>query len=294
MQIMERPDEAGIADRRVASDAGHDDRSSTDRSVTMPQRVVSITGMHRSGTSLIARMLNLVGVTLGSTDRLMPAHDDNPKGYWENMDIVEINDEVLAMFGGTWDRPPRLPRGWEFVDELDPLRVRARSVIESIGADSECVMAWKDPRTSVLLPFWRTVTAIWANVVVVRHPFQVAGSLQVRDGMSPESAASLWTRHLVDAWLAHPNRALVNYDMAVADPATVGAQLAEFLGLDHPAPGIQQQLAAFADPALHHQTDAMFDPGPEMALALAIYAILESQPIAMVDAVFGAISDQRT
>ena len=57
--------------------------------------IVCILGMHRSGTSLLARMLNLMGVSLGPEQFLMQPTIDNPKGYWEHDEIVGLNNEIL-------------------------------------------------------------------------------------------------------------------------------------------------------------------------------------------------------
>ena len=70
-------------------------------------------GMHRSGTSLAARMLSLLGVSLGAPEGLLPPGPDNPAGYWENKSIQEFDDELLADRGGAWDQPPVLVPGWE-------------------------------------------------------------------------------------------------------------------------------------------------------------------------------------
>ena len=52
-------------------------------------RTICILGMHRSGTSTVARAVNLLGVSLGEDAKMMPPSPDNPEGYWEH---VEIND----------------------------------------------------------------------------------------------------------------------------------------------------------------------------------------------------------
>jgi len=65
-------------------------------SIDQKKRIVVIIGMHRSGTSVIARGLKVLGVTLG--DNLMPPGEDNPKGYWEDLDINELNVELLNFF----------------------------------------------------------------------------------------------------------------------------------------------------------------------------------------------------
>ena len=58
------------------------------------ERLIVVLGMHRSGTSTIARALQTMGVSLG--DKLMPAADgDNPKGFFEDTDIYALNVEML-------------------------------------------------------------------------------------------------------------------------------------------------------------------------------------------------------
>ena len=50
-----------------------------------------ILGMHRSGTSVVSRGLKVLGVDLGN--RLIVPDKFNPKGYWEDLDINQFNDE---------------------------------------------------------------------------------------------------------------------------------------------------------------------------------------------------------
>src|SRR5437764_4320640 len=73
------------------------------------RRVVCLLGMHRSGTSALTRVLNLLGMDLGSEYRLEGSRPGNPAGLWEYAPFLHINDRLLAAFGGTWDRPPPLP-----------------------------------------------------------------------------------------------------------------------------------------------------------------------------------------
>src|SRR3954453_22283434 len=88
-------------------------------------RVVAVTGMHRSGTSLAARAVNLLGVSFGSADSLLRPGPDNPAGDWENRAMKELDDELLAALGGSWDQPPVLAAGWERDTALDELAERA-------------------------------------------------------------------------------------------------------------------------------------------------------------------------
>ena len=57
-------------------------------------RLIVILGMHRSGTSAITRGLQVMGVSLGNN--LMPPMEDvNAKGFWEDIDLVALNVEIL-------------------------------------------------------------------------------------------------------------------------------------------------------------------------------------------------------
>ena len=60
--------------------------------------------MHRSGTSCIARILNLNGISLG--DDIMSSKKDNPAGFWENWYFYKINNDILKNSNGDWDSPP--------------------------------------------------------------------------------------------------------------------------------------------------------------------------------------------
>src|SRR4249919_4299322 len=71
---------------------------------------ILVLGMHRSGTSALTRVLNLHGVALG--DNLMDPAPDNPSGFWENRDVVDMHDRLLAGLDRGWQDPRPLPRAW--------------------------------------------------------------------------------------------------------------------------------------------------------------------------------------
>src|SRR4029077_12430439 len=99
---------------------------------------ICVTGMGRSGTPLTTAIIGLLGVDLGPTERMLPAvSNDNARGYWEQHEIYEINEEVLATFGGTWAQPPHLPPGWEHSPALAVVRDRARNLLTDLFAASE-------------------------------------------------------------------------------------------------------------------------------------------------------------
>ncbi len=66
--------------------------------------------MHRSGTSALARVINLLGADLGKN--LVPADEDNQKGYWEHEEILHIHERLLKELGYVWDDIRPLPDNW--------------------------------------------------------------------------------------------------------------------------------------------------------------------------------------
>jgi hypothetical protein len=168
------------------------------------RRPLCVTGMGRCGTSLTTRLIGLPGVDLGPTDRMLPAdRNDSGRGYWEQREIYEINEEIMATFGGTWEWPPAFPLGWE----RSPVPYYARA---SPPRASEPVRgcegrwAWKDPRASVTLPFWRNLTGPMDYVLCIRNPADVAASLSKRGN------DELDFDHSVVIWLHYAKAALQN------------------------------------------------------------------------------------
>jgi hypothetical protein len=153
-----------------------------------------------------------------------------------------------------------LDPGWEHDTGLDSFRARATGILDaSFGpaADRPPVIAWKDPRLSLLLPFWRTVTPIATTVVVVRDPVEVVASLGSRRyAVGAAQAASLWLRYVYAAVANDPGCLVVRHSDIFEDlPATLG-RLTEHLGL--PAPGAEAEAAvrAHLDTGLRHHDAA--------------------------------------
>jgi hypothetical protein len=236
-------------------------------------------GMHRSGTSLAARILSLLGVSLGAPEGLLPPGPDNPAGYWENKSIQEFDDELLAALGGAWDHPPLLTGGWELDPALDGQRVRAGQILQTdftLDGTAAAEARWigfKDPRASLLLPFWRTVVDVETTIVVVRDPREVAGSLATRNEIGPAQAAVLWLRYLFAATVADPGHLLITHRELFDQLDTTTARIVAHLGLDAPGPDVLAAIDQHVDPDLrHHRAEAdRADRNPVMELALTVW-----------------------
>ena len=79
-------------------------------SETMQNKLIFITGMHRSGTSALAKVFADAGFDAGSN--LIPPDKDNPTGYWEDFDIFNLNNAILSRLFLTWDEVECLTHNW--------------------------------------------------------------------------------------------------------------------------------------------------------------------------------------
>ena len=222
----------------------------------MSTRGVVVLGMHRSGTSAVARVVNLLGVPLLASD-LLPADDANPRGYWESEALRHFDEELLEAVGGSWSLPPAAP-DWS---RANGLRERAR---ESFGEALEGEWVWKDPRASVTLPWWREAFGLDPAIVLVhRDPREVASSLARRDGFPARRSFALWERYVRAGLAAAAGLPafVVGYSELLEDPEGCAGRLGEWLdGCGLSVTGARPgAVAAFVDAGLH-RSQAVDEP----------------------------------
>lgn len=213
------------------------------------KRIILVLAMHRSGSSMITRALKVLGVELG--DRLMPpVAGENDTGFWEDTDIVELNETLLARAGRRWDSLEPLNEGALEGPEFSDLRQQAGALIARKMA-AGAVFGFKDPRTAILFPFWRCVLEDMgitpAFVIPVRNPLEAAASLQRRNGFDMEKGVALWARHMIEAvgLTEGACRVFVDYSAVLEDPVAQLARMASILDLPMP-PETSEEVSAFA------------------------------------------------
>jgi hypothetical protein len=180
---------------------------------------------------MIARALNLCGLNLGKDDQLLGANDGNPLGHFEHAGFFRINEGLLAHFGASWHNPPELQQGWETDASLSDLTAEARQLV---GTFSETpVWGWKEPRTTLFVPFWKSIVPGLRFVICFRSPLDVAMSLQSRDGSSIGAGASLWHQYSRAAIrdTAGSPRIFTFYEDYFRDPVLEMNRVAQFCGL---------------------------------------------------------------
>jgi hypothetical protein len=206
---------------------------------------------------MVARILGECGVYLGEPDELLPPAADNLAGHFEHKEFVQLKDEVLATLGGAWDVVPARYAVWRR-RRLGPLRERAVALVDRMRPHAP--WGWKDPRTSLTLPFWLDAVPDLRVVVCVRDVVAVAHSLLVRDHSSELFGMRLWMAYNRRVLAAAPrDRTLVTrYEGYFEDPRAEIGRLVAFLGLDVDRDAIARAAATVEGALRHHRVD--YDP----------------------------------
>jgi hypothetical protein len=215
--------------------------------------VVAVLGMHRSGTSCLMRMLQQAGLYVGP-ELMNAAASSNLEGHAEALEAVRINDRILELSGGSWDRLPAELRS----DEETTSRICR--FLE--GLRGHPVAGWKDPRTTITFPLWKPHLPAFRLAACLRHPVRAARSLQVRDGWPLERGLSLWEEYN-ERLLAHvagePNLFWFDFDLPERELRQAVQGFCRQLGLP-PNPAVAETF----NPFLRHHTAALGLASPRL------------------------------
>ena len=225
-------------------------------------KAVLVLGMHRSGTSAVTRILNLLGVSLGSD--LMRPGGDNPSGFWEQQQAVAIHESLLAALGMAWDDPRPLPVDWLHGSAAATART---AIIELVRREFGGCALWavKDPRLCRFAPLWiQALVELGVQpraLLVTRNPVEVAQSLAVRNSLPDAVGQLLWARYLLEAEAnsAALPRCLISYDALLEDWRAVMTRVSAELDIDlGDYQSADAAIAAYLSPELrhHHATQA--------------------------------------
>lgn len=155
------------------------------------QAVFVVTGMHRSGTSFTASLLQSAGLDIGQ-QLIGPGHG-NVRGFFESIDFVEFHQTVLHSQGIN-------EIGWTLQEKFDVEDQYVEKAKEIIAKNLQSsVWGWKDPRTTLLLDFWLDLLPNANFLLVYRSPWEVVDSLYRRGDdifiEHPELAVKMWMHY---------------------------------------------------------------------------------------------------
>ena len=225
---------------------------------------VAIAGMHRSGTSMVTRLLNLCGLYLGDEKDLIPNEEDNPEGFWEHIKFQGINEQILGLFDGAWDAPPAFETNWESSPYLTDVNRKTQRLIDEISVQSP--WGWKDPRNSLTMSFWQRRVPDLKIVLCLRNPFDVYRSLARRGYASSLFSYNLWLQYNQQLLAATTpgERIITHYDSYFYDPHAELRRVTNFLEINASDEMIEAACQTISDRHRHNKStiDQLFATHP--------------------------------
>lgn len=149
-----------------------------------------VLGMHRSGTSLVARLLEEAGLFVGAQQ--LPGHS-------EARFFLDQHDWLFATAGAAWDHPAGIDDllgdedALELAEHYMDLRLRSVAARSFTGLRDwrpsglfglTGPWGWKEPRTTLVVPLWERLFPDLTVIHVTRHGVDVANSLMQRRAAS--------------------------------------------------------------------------------------------------------------
>jgi hypothetical protein len=200
------------------------------------RQAILVLGMHRSGTSAVGGVINMLGATAPKT--LLAPRADNPRGFFESLPLTVAHDALLASLDSCWD-------DWKpFTRQVSPdISDRHREVMKAVLIDEFKVAPLifiKDPRICRFVPFTLSVLAELdispVAILPLRNPLEVAYSLKRRNDFSLSKSLLLWLRHVLDAEYhsRQLTRYFISYQSLLTDWRSAMGRASETLGIVWP------------------------------------------------------------
>ena len=136
----------------------------------MKNKTLVITGMHRSGTSLVSQWLHKCGIHLG--DQVLGPAIGNSEGHFEDVDFVHLHEDILQTH--------LLPHSGLMTQAVSKLTYAEIEAMESLILKKNSKQeewAWKDPRTCLFLTHYRRLLPSAFYLVILRDYASVVSSL---------------------------------------------------------------------------------------------------------------------
>lgn len=228
----------------------------------MTQKCLLVLGMHRSGTSALTRVLNIMGARLPA--ETMGAGVSNPTGHWEPSRLTAYHDRFLAEFGSVWHdwRPLKITQ--MLMSRRHQVKTDILNLVQQEYGNAKFFVI-KDPRISRFAPLF--IDALTDGgievvpIIVFRNPLEVSASLMQRQADWPETygitnATLLWLTHCLAAEKATRSmkRAFISYTSLMENWEDAVASISNNAGIAFPVSPSEARpiVEHFLTPSLRH------------------------------------------
>ncbi|MBD1371560.1 sulfotransferase [Hazenella sp. IB182357] len=220
---------------------------------------IFVLGMHRSGTSMTTRVINILGADIGNKQKLLAPYTANQKGYWEQIEIMHLNDGILGRLNVDWRMTSSLPENWTQRENVSALKENGMNIIKNHFLNKE-VWVCKDPRFCLTYPFWEElIQELKMNCAFVhpfRNPLAVAQSVIRQYRVPKPEVIKMWANYVLSAFMHtyHKQRVILSYDRFLEDPLLYARKIYEGLPFTEPLnlSEIEQSIVDFTEPNLRH------------------------------------------
>lgn len=167
-------------------------------------KIVTITGMHRSGTSLTASWLQACGLQIDNGELIGPGAG-NLKGHFEDKEFVNLHARIILEGNNN-------SRGWIESTKTYSFKEKDKKKVENlIKVRREYDQwGWKDPRTVLFLDDWVKLVPDMKFIFLWRPAYQVVNSLLERKRRSSNSDFKISKINGYKTW-RHYNKQLINF-----------------------------------------------------------------------------------
>ncbi|MEQ9306175.1 MAG: sulfotransferase [Marinoscillum sp.] len=223
--------------------------------VTVPPIIVI--GMHRSGTTLLARIMRILGVKMG---RIRGKDTD------ESLFFQALNKAIINACHSEWDNLHGFREVYSQPTIQSALTTSLLEVMQSgastlHGQMKATIWGWKDPKNTVTLDLWKEVFPNAKIIFIYRNGVDVANSLVNRSmkslslrTMQHQHGFKLWKEYNMlamahyNAW-DHEKRHLIKYEDLLQNPQSIISDLVAFLELNSDDTTIEKACALPRSPS---------------------------------------------
>ena len=229
-----------------------------------PKTAIVICGPHQSGAAVLSGILSKIGYSLGKN--VLGIGGDGQNLLYENASVQEFFTGFIQGTGHQWLSPfvsgSKILSGANQEKKTKDLE---RLIESQFASESQIVL--KDPRFSVCLPL--VLEALYnleydiKVVVMLRHPHEVALSMQKKHGLSLTRSNLIYTNYLSQSEYYSRNfqRAFIHFNHLVDRPEEILSALFSSLSVNvDPANNLADGLSIISKDKIKHRSEGDNNP----------------------------------
>ncbi|MCW4442355.1 sulfotransferase [Vibrio splendidus] len=187
---------------------------------------IVVLGMHRSGTSILSKVLINLGVDMGEGDS--QGGISNIDGHNEDFDMLSINEEFLQILGASWHTPPEAA-----LIEINKNHIQ-RAYADFVEGKSG-LWGVKEPRLSLFVKYLDVHLDNPKYIYITRNSEQVEKSINVRDGIPTNECCLIKKQYdeCIKSFLIDKKSLNITYERLLSEPEKTLTSICNYLDLEY-------------------------------------------------------------